>query len=87
VKAKAKAHTKTDWRSFLVDAGYSDQLGHHMSQLVDPAWGGAEWVSKEANAIRRPFVGKKFLFLEPKTKNKAAIMVSVQPAPNRRAWV
>lgn len=46
-----------------------------MSQFVDPHWGDERWIARDARAIRRPFVGKTFLFLEPKSRNRQGIKV------------
>lgn len=57
-----------DWRSYLVASGFSERLQQHCSQVVSGTWGSPGWNAAIAQAERRPFVGKRFLFLEPKTK-------------------
>jgi hypothetical protein len=65
-----------DWRSYLVASGYSDRLQQHCSQVVDGHWGGQGWNAATAQAERRPFLNKRFLFLEPLEKEKREIKVS-----------
>jgi hypothetical protein len=66
-----------DWRSYLVASGYSERLQQHCSQVVDGHWGGQGWNAATAQAERRPFLNKRFLFLEPLEKDKREIKVSL----------
>jgi len=40
------------------------------SQWVDQQWGGESWDPKTAERLRRPFSGKKILFVEPSDEQK-----------------
>jgi hypothetical protein len=66
-----------DWRSYLVASGFSERLQQHCSQVVDGHWGGQGWNAATAQAERRPFLNKRFLFLEPLEKEKREIKVSL----------
>lgn len=61
-----KLTKQTNWRSYLVDSGYSERLQQNCSQLVNTNWGSNGWNAAAAQAVRRPFVGKEFVFLKPK---------------------
>ena len=60
--------TQTDWRSYLVDSGFSEKLRQNCSQLIDTTWGSTGWNAATAQAMRRPFIGKHFVFLKPLEK-------------------
>jgi len=68
---------QVDWRSYLVESGFSERLQQHCSQVVNGRWGGQGWNAATAQAERRPFMGKRFLFLEPLEKDKREIKVSL----------
>ncbi|WRT65170.1 uncharacterized protein IL334_002113 [Kwoniella shivajii] len=59
---------KIDWRSYLISPGFSNYVGHHMSQVVDTTWGEEGWIPSAAIPVRRPFKGNMILFIIPGSK-------------------
>ncbi|ORY21464.1 hypothetical protein BCR39DRAFT_553543 [Naematelia encephala] len=58
------------WQNYLISPGRSEILGQHTSQVIDLEWGGPEWTHTNSANIRQPFKEKKFLFIEPKSKDE-----------------
>ncbi|OCF42091.1 hypothetical protein I317_04062 [Kwoniella heveanensis CBS 569] len=71
-------HKLLDWRAYLISPGYSEHTGHYASQCVDPLWGEPGWSPRGAVPSRRPFKGKKVLFVQPSTQ-KYAMLKPVVP--------
>lgn len=53
-----------------MESGFSEKFNQHCSQVIDGSWGKKGWNAATAEAERRPFLGKTFLFLEPSGKYK-----------------
>lgn len=64
---------QVDWRSYLVESGFSERLQQHCSQVINGTWGSEGWNAGVAQAERRPFMGKRFLFLEPRDKREIKV--------------